>query len=124
MVFNKKLNDIQDKFFNIFITVSYILIILSFFGVSQSASMYLEDLDYYVRIYICLFLIWRFNRFRDITQFTDLDRKIAFSAGVFILTTTILYQYLIQIREKVKNVFNINNNQTQPVNDPLVTFLG
>ena len=83
-----------------FIIISWILIIISALGFSQDASKFLEDLDYYVRIYICLFLIWRFNPFKTHYEFTDLDRKIAFSAGMFILTTTALNQYL----EKFKNI--------------------
>ena len=108
MVFNKKINDFQERFFDIFIYFSYFLIIISFFGFSNSAPKYLETVDYYVRIYICLFLIWRFNPFRHIDKFTDLDRKIAFSAGMFIITTTALNQYLVDVKDKVKTVININ----------------
>ena len=98
-----KLHNYQEKLFNIVIYLSYTLIILSSLGFSQSAPKYLEILDYYVRIYICLFLIWRFNPFRTYYEFTDLDRKIAFTAGAFILTTTILQQYLILIKDKAKD---------------------
>ena len=94
----------QDKLFTIFIYVSYILIILSALGLSQTAPEYLKSLDYYVRIYICLFLMWRFNPLRTSYEFTELDRKIAFSAGAFILTTTALNQYLEYAKDKVKNL--------------------
>lgn len=100
------IHDLQDNLFNIFIYISYFLIILSFLGLSTSAPKYLENLDYYIRIYICLFLIWRFNPLRHVDKFTDLDRKIAFSAGVFILTTTALNTYLIAAENKVKNIFS------------------
>ena len=92
-----------DKFFNVFIIVSYILIFLTALGLSQNAPKFLTTLDYYVRIYICLFLIWRFNPFRKI-QFTNLDRKICFSAGLFILTTTALNQYLVDFINKAKKI--------------------
>ena len=101
MVFNRELNDIQERFFDIFITVSYILIFVSFLGLSSSAPQYLDNLDYYVRIYICLFLLWRFNPFRKLDKFTNLDRRIAFSAGLFILTTTALNKYLLDIKNKL-----------------------
>jgi len=104
------INKWQEKFFDIFIYLSYILVILSAFGLSKTAPVYLETLDYYVRIYICLFLIWRFNPLRTYITFTNLDRKIAFSAGAFILTTTALNQYLNYAKEKVKNVINTNEN--------------
>ena len=79
----------QENLFNILIYISYFLIILSIFGISNTAPQYLNSLDYYVRVYICLFLIWRFNPFRTKYEFTSLDRKIAFSAGLFIFTTTV-----------------------------------
>jgi hypothetical protein len=47
--------------------------------------------------------MWRFNPLREKYEFTELDRKIAFSAGLFILTTTALNQYLDQLKEIVKN---------------------
>jgi len=102
MVFYSKINDFQEKMFSIFITVSYILIFVSFLGLSSSAPKYLDSLDYYVRIYICLFLLWRFNPLRKMDRFTDLDRRIAFSAGLFILTTTALNQYLVSLQDKIK----------------------
>ena len=100
------LHKYQERLFNLIIYVSYFLIIVSFLGISERAPKYLSDLDYYVRVYICLFLIWRFNPLRTHYEFTDLDRKIAFSAGVFILTTTTLNQYLVDIKTFVKKIFN------------------
>jgi hypothetical protein len=105
MFFTKKaVFKFQNKFFDLFIIISWILLIISALGLSQSAPKFLEELDYYVRIYICLFLIWRFHPFRSHYDFTDLDRKIAFSAGMFILTTTVLNQYLMDIINIIKKL--------------------
>jgi hypothetical protein len=101
----KTLYNFQNRLFTIFIYISYFLIIISSLGLSQSAPQFLKSLDYYVRIYICIFLIWRFNPLRARYVFTDLDRKIAFSAGLFILTTTALNKYLDDFINKIKNVF-------------------
>ena len=110
MVFYHTLNNLQNFLFNGFLYLTYILIIVSFFGLSNSAPIYLEKLDYYIRIYVCLFLIWRFNPLRNVTKFTNLDKKIAFNAGMFILTTTVLNQYLVYIKDKAKDIFNKNKN--------------
>jgi hypothetical protein len=105
MFFTKKaVFKFQNKFFDLFIIISWILLIVSALGVSQAAPKFLKDLDYYVRIYICLFLIWRFHPFRSHYEFTDLDRKIAFSAGMFILTTTVLNEYLMDIINTFKKL--------------------
>ena len=95
---HKKLNDIQLNLFMFIIACSYILLISSFFGLSTQAPIYLKTIRYYVQIYICLFLIWRFNPLRNVKTFTLLDQKVAFSAGLFILTTTVLYQYINMIK--------------------------
>jgi hypothetical protein len=107
-MFNERLNYIQEKFFDIFIVFSFVIIFISFFGFSNSAPEYLKSMDYYFRIYICLFLIWRFNPFRKVHKFTELDNKIAFNAGLFILTTTALNQYLVDAREKVIHIIMPN----------------
>jgi hypothetical protein len=83
----------QELLFDIIIIISYLLIIISSLGISVSAPKLLDILDYYIRVYICLFLIWRFNPFRNHYQFTNLDRKIAFNAGMLILTTSIITNY-------------------------------
>jgi len=107
MTLKNELNDFQDKIFTIFIYISYTLIFISALGLSNNAPKFLESLDYYVRIYICLFLIWRFNPFRKIDTFTNLDRKIAFSAGLFILTTSALNKYLVYIQNRAS--IHLNN---------------
>ena len=96
-----QLNNLQERIFDIVIYFTYFLIIISSLGLSESAPQYLHTLDYYIRVYICLFLVWRFNPLRTSFEFTNLDRKIAFSAGAFILTTTVLNEYLVYF----KNIF-------------------
>ena len=107
MFSKKNLHSIQDKFFSLFIIISWTLIIISGLGLSQLAPQFLEQLDYYIRIYICLFLMWRFHPFRTNYEFTDLDRKIAFSAGLFILTTTALNEYLLGFEKNFKQYLNL-----------------
>lgn len=106
-MFNKRtLHKFQDRIFNLFIIISWSLIIISALGFSQEAPKFLLNLDYYVRIYVCLFLMWRFNPLRTHYEFTDLDRKISFTAGLFILTTTALNKYLAITQEKIQQLVN------------------
>jgi len=104
MGIKRTLNDIQLKLFNFFIIVSYILVVVSFFGLYDSAPLFLSKLEYYIRVYVCLFLIWRFNPLRTHFEFNELDRKIAFNAGLFILTTTFLGNIIKLVTEFMKNV--------------------
>jgi len=99
----------QDTVFNFVIYLTWILYIIILLGLSENAPQYLDDLEYYVKIYVSLFLLYRFNPFRRV-QFTKLDSKIAFSAGFFLLATTaidrILVNYLGYIRQHVHTMFS------------------
>jgi hypothetical protein len=103
---SSELDEIQSLLFDIFIVISYLLYALITLGISIKAPDYLNELDYYIKIYISLFLLWRFNIFRK-TKFTELDKKIAFSAGFFLFTTTAIHQilikYLINIKKYISN---------------------
>lgn len=103
MTFHKNMYSLQNKVFDFVTVISYILIFVSLLGYSN-APKFLSSLDYYLRIYICLFLIWRFRPFQERIQFTELDRKISFTAGVLILTTTVLKNYLIYVKDRVHNI--------------------
>ena len=93
----------QETVFNIFIAISWVLLILTFTGVFNEYPQAFDKVAFYMRIYICLFLIWRFNPLRQFFVkkpiiFTSLDRKIAFSAGLIVLSTTVIKEYLVYIK--------------------------
>jgi hypothetical protein len=111
MSYKENLHLIQTLFFSFFVTISYLLLFISALGISDKAIVYLNSASYYVKIYICLFLIWRFNPLRKHYEFTDLDRKIAFSAGVFILSTTALNKYIDMVKEKAITVLQTIKNK-------------
>ena len=98
----------QERMFDIIIYITYLLIIISSTGISINAPKYLTYLNYYMRIYVCLFLIWRFNPLRKRRKFKQLDCKIAFSAGMIILTSTILQDYMNII---INSVLMQHNNK-------------
>ena len=93
MAFNKRIHNIQYKVFTAIVYITWILYIAIALGLSINAPQYLETLQYYVKIYISLFLLYRFNPFRKV-EFTALDGKIAFSAGLFLLATTAIGKIL------------------------------
>ena len=95
---------LQENIFDFTFLIIYFLYFLIALGLSATAPKYLSFLDYYVKIYVSLFLIWRFNPFRHV-KFTSLDKKIAFNAGIFVLfATTSINQILINY---IKNKFSL-----------------
>jgi hypothetical protein len=86
----------KEQIYTYIIYTSYFLYIVVALGLSRSAPTYLKYLDSFIRIYVSLFLIYHFNPFiHNNAEFTNFDRKIAFSAGVFIFTTTAVNQLLV-----------------------------
>ena len=89
MPISKDMHILQHKLIDLIQYITIILYIAIAFGLSTLAPGYLDYLQKYLKIYISCFLIYRFNMFRTI-QFTDLDRKIAFNAGVLLIGSDIV----------------------------------
>jgi hypothetical protein len=83
------ITQIQSFFLNFFIVSSYLVYFLILIGFISKKPSYIIYLDFFVKLYVCGFLLYRFNSFHKKVVCTYLDKKIAFNAGVFLLTTTI-----------------------------------
>ena len=100
------LYETNNFIFNIGIIIVWILIftsIVNFYG--DKTKEILSIVTYYIRIYVCIFLIIRFNPFYSFFTkkkfvFTELDRKIAYSSGITILTTD------IDLIKKLSDLYN------------------
>ena len=79
----------QEKILDIILNFVSFSIFISYIGITIISPTYIKKIEYHLRIYICIFLIIRFNPFYE-TKLTQLDRKIAFNAGLLILSTTII----------------------------------
>jgi len=94
------MNIIIKQIYNYSIYVWYILYFLSFLGLYSKAPQYLTTVDLLLRMYVSLFLIIRYNPYTKV-KFTEFDKKIIFSAGVFlILSTTITSAFVASFKEK------------------------
>lgn len=80
------------------------------FGIAKPAIV--TSLDYYLKIFLALYLLYRFNPLRKEFEFKELDRRVAFSAGVFIFTTTILNKILITYSTKYRDEVLKKINET------------
>lgn len=82
------LDKLQDKTLDIIFFITYVLYIGIAFGVYFISPLYISYIHNFIKLYVCLFLIYRFNPFIN-TKCNNLDKKIAFTAGFFLLSTTI-----------------------------------
>ena len=94
---------IQNTVFNYAMIITYILYFLIAIGLNTTAPQYLSTLQFFIKLYISGFLIYRFNFFRKITKFTDFDRKVSLSAGMFLLTTTLVDHFIYQPKSNATN---------------------
>lgn len=86
--------DYHKKIFGWVFKAMQLLFILSVIGIYNKAPEYLNILNFFVKIYISIFLIANFNPYSK-HKFTDFDRQIVFRAGIFLLLSTTLIQILI-----------------------------
>ena len=113
---------LQENGFIIFVIISFIIYLSTALGIAIISPTYIDTLDYWVRFYIALFLLIRFNPFVGKIHFTDLDRKIAFNAGLFLLTTIgvkqILQNYIANyVKASVSDIetkISPNSNNNHP----------
>ncbi len=99
---NYELYKIQSQAFSFIMYLTWVLYFIILLGLSANAPEYLSSLQYYVKIYVSLFLVIRFNPFRY-HRFTELDAQIAFSAGMFLLTTSAIDKLLITYLKEVRD---------------------
>ena len=103
MLLSKNIFIYQEKIWDFVFYFSYFLYFLFVIGFANNAPEYLIPLNYYVQIYVSLFLLIRFNPFSNF-KFTELDKKIAFTGGLFIISTTILNKSVLDYVTEVKNL--------------------
>jgi hypothetical protein len=84
----------------------------SYVGFGIAKPDVVTSLDYYLKIFLALYLLYRFNPLRKEFEFKELDRRVAFSAGVFIFTTTILSKILITYSTKYRDEVLKKINET------------
>jgi predicted neutral ceramidase superfamily lipid hydrolase len=84
-----------------FIHVTYAIVLVGFVETEPS---YLADIEYYVKVYATIFLIWRFNPYSHTRHFTEIDRRIVFSVALFVLTTSVLKHVIQKYRPQIKAI--------------------
>lgn len=78
-----------ETLFVFFSTIANTFFLLYFLGVLKNKYALVETITFYLKIFISLFLIFQFNPFYPLTthgnKLTNLDRNVAFAAGVSLL---------------------------------------
>ena len=92
------------KLYNFYLILSYFLYAAILFGVSFVSVSYLDTLNSIVKVLISLMLIYVFNPFKKKTELTSFEKDIIFSAGVYLLLTTFIGEYLVSYGKNLEDV--------------------
>ena len=116
--------------FHWFDIITLIMICIFIFGFVFNMPSIFIQINFLIKVLIAIYLMYKFNGFREKVTFTTLDKKICFSAGFyififsfadvinsyFILLRTILfntYTSLETVKNKIENAiiktYDINN---------------
>jgi len=92
---------ILESTFDVTVIVVHVAYLALVFGLVEKQPDILETVDFWLKVFMAIFLILRFNPFTTI-KFTEFDRKVVFATGVFLFTVTVVNNYLQTYVERVK----------------------
>ena len=105
LVDNPFFYDNASAFIHYFGYITKLVVVLFIIGFFTDKPSGFLAINFVIKILFSLYLIYRFNSYRkNKIQFTDLDRKICYSAGVYIFTFSfvdIIQTYIERLRELI-----------------------
>jgi hypothetical protein len=101
--------------FVILSTIVNIFFVLYFLGFLKNKNALVETISFYLKIFIGFFLVIKFNPFYTFSsygdKFTGLDKKIVFSAGLYITIINLIVLY--NDYQKNNNTFSVTKPDDQ-----------
>ena len=88
-------------------TISFLIYLITLFGIYKFKPDYITYLETIVKIIIGILLVMRYNPLTyHNKKFTDIDRRICFSAGILLLINTSIIAYVKkEIESRVQYLF-------------------
>lgn len=91
-------------FFGLVSTYLLITAIILGFGKDRS-SYYLSTLNYFMKIYVCVLILLRFNPFVS-TRFSEFDRRLVFTSALFLLSTITIEEIMVYYEQANSIILN------------------
>lgn len=106
---------IQYKIYFVSISLLYVIYFLLFTGIYDVSDKYVHYLTLFVHIFICGFLVIKFNPFIH-TKFNPNDSMVIFGAAIALLTNVVLSEMNINTNQILKNVSGAISSFTADIN--------
>lgn len=112
LIDNPLFYDILYNFMHYFKWITRIVTLLFIIGVLTDKPSSFLFFNFLIKILLAVFLLYRFNSYRKSKiVFTELDRKICYSAGMYI----IIFSFLDVIQVYINELRNIIDPYTIPI---------
>ena len=85
----------------------YGLYAVSILGVWNEAPIYLDNINYFFKLFIAIVLMYFFNPLRKDEPCTPIQKRIVFSAAFFILASTTISAFKTNVVDFYKRVSNL-----------------
>lgn len=108
-------------FINYFEYISQLVLILFVIGFFTNQPSSFLAVNFVIKIVFSLFMIYRFNSYRkNKIQFTELDKQICFSAGIYIFA----FSFLDIIQSYVERLRELIDPYTKPILNKAKKMIG
>lgn len=102
----------MENYKRIFLTFNYLTYLLYFIvylNLWQTAPIYLDNINFFLKIYVSFVLIYFFHPFRKI-KFDLFHRELIFSAALFILSSVSLSAFIYHLKLTKQQVEDVGRN--------------
>lgn len=90
--------------------IFYILLIITIFTTNQYAPQYLDEINTVIKLFICIFLIYRFNPYFGTDNFDEFDKTIVFDSAFYLLSTTLIINFIEIFKKRFKIIIQYYQN--------------
>ena len=85
------------------VVLLYSCYFLLYVGIFYINPKYIKNLSIAIRLFVCVFLIYKFHPFRE-HKLSYFDDKLIFASAILILTDMGITQYVVNIIAPTKNI--------------------
>ena len=106
LIDNKSIYEFEMKFLHIFGWITKLTLFLFLIGFFQNKPTLFVGFNFFVKVILGFFLVYRFNSYRKHKiEFTELDRKVCYSAGIYIVLISFV-DYINAYTEKIQKIIS------------------